>query len=68
MSHVPRLTRQLQLLLDGQRVAALGTIADDGAPLVSMVPFAVERALGALVIHVSDLAAHTRHLNSVNRP
>lgn len=64
MGHVPRLTRQLQLLLDRQRVAALGTIADDGAPLVSMVPFAVERGLGALVIHVSQLAAHTRHLQA----
>lgn len=64
MSHVPRLTRQLQELLAVQRVAALGTIADDGAPLVSMVPFAVERGLGAFVIHVSDLAAHSRHLQA----
>lgn len=64
MVHVPRLTRQLQQLLAGQRVAALGTIADDGAPLVSMVPFAVERALGVFVIHVSDLAAHSRNLQT----
>lgn len=64
MVHVPRLTRQLQELLAAQRVAALGTIADDGAPLVSMVPFAVEHALGVLVIHVSDLAAHSRHLQT----
>lgn len=64
MVHVPRLTRQLQQLLAGQRVAALGTIADDGAPLVSMVPFAVEPRLGAFVIHVSDLAAHSRNLQA----
>ena len=64
MTHVPRLTGQVQALLQQQRVAALGTIADDGAPLVSMVPFAVEPRLGALVVHVSDLAAHTRHLQA----
>ena len=64
MSHVPRLTRQLQLLLEQQRVAALGTIADGGAPLVSMVPFAVERGLGAFVIHVSGFAAHTANLQA----
>src|SRR5699024_7123886 len=39
-------------------------IGDDGAPLVSMVPFAVERTLGALVIHVSDLAAHSGNLRA----
>jgi len=40
----------------------LGTITDDGAALVSMVPYALEPHLGYLVIHVSDLAAHTRNL------
>ena len=52
------------IYLAAQRVATLGTSADDGAPLVSMVPFAVERELGVLVIHVSDLAAHSRHLQA----
>lgn len=62
MAHVPRLTLQLRALLDGQRVAALGTIGDDGAPLVTMVPYAPQRELGVLVIHVSDLAAHSHNL------
>ncbi|HKB55913.1 MAG TPA: pyridoxamine 5'-phosphate oxidase family protein [Ramlibacter sp.] len=64
MPHLPRLTRELRALLDARRVGALGTIGDDGAPLVSMVPFAVERQLGCLVVHVSDLAAHTRNLRA----
>ena len=62
VEHQPRLTRELALLLRRQRVAALGTLGAEGAPFVSMVPFAVEPGAGALVIHVSDLAPHTRHL------
>jgi putative heme iron utilization protein len=62
MSHEPRLTQELRTLLHTQRMAALGTLTDEGAPFVSMVPFAIERQLGCLVIHVSALAAHTRHL------
>lgn len=62
MPHVSRLTAQLGSLLHAQRVASLGTIADDGGALVSMVPYAIEPRLGCLVIHVSDLAAHTRNL------
>jgi heme iron utilization protein len=60
--HHPRLTRELAALLRRQRVAALGTLAADGTPFVSMVPFAVEPGRVRLVIHVSDLAPHTRHL------
>lgn len=62
MPHVSRLTQALRSLLDAQRVAALGTIGDDGAVLVSMAPFAVAHAFGRIVIHVSELAAHTRNL------
>jgi heme iron utilization protein len=62
MTHVPRLTRELRALLEARRVAALGTINPDGSPLVSMVPYAVEPALGCFVIHVSGLAAHTANL------
>ena len=62
MSHEPRLTRDLRILLATQRVAALGTLGDDGVPFVSMVPFAVEPLGATLVIHVSALAAHTRNL------
>lgn len=64
MPHLSRLTRQLRDLVDSRRVAALGTIGDDGAALVSMVPFALEPGLGFLVIHVSDLAAHTHNLQA----
>jgi putative heme iron utilization protein len=62
MSHEPRLTGELRVLLSTQRVAALGTTTDEGAPFVSMVPFAIERTSGCLVIHVSVLAAHTHNL------
>ena len=67
MTHEPRLTRELKKLLSTQRVAALGTIDDAGAPFVSMVPFAIELQLHCLVIHVSGLAAHTRYLQARER-
>lgn len=66
MPHESRLTRALRALLQGQRIAALGTTADDGAAFVSMAPFALEPASGCVVMHVSALAAHTRNL--VARP
>lgn len=50
----------LRQLVRGRKVAALGTL-HGGRPFVSMVPFAVA-ADGALVIHVSKLAAHTRDI------
>jgi putative heme iron utilization protein len=62
MSHEPRLTTALRSLLNTQRVAALGTLGEDKRAFVSMVPFAVDRTLAALVIHVSGLAAHTRNV------
>lgn len=64
MPHEPRLTHDLRTLLDTQRVAALGTLGDDGLPFVSMVPFALEPLSACLVIHVSGLAAHTRNLQA----
>ena len=64
MPHESRLTRELRALLHAHRVAALGTVTDEGAPFVSMVPFALAPALGCLVIHVSGLAAHTRYLQA----
>jgi putative heme iron utilization protein len=54
----------LRALVDGQRQAALGTLAE-GAPFVSMVLYAIERRAGAapaFLIHVSRLAPHTRQL------
>jgi heme iron utilization protein len=62
MTHEPRLTTALRSLLNSQRVAALGTLGEDGRVFVSMVPFAVDSAAGTLVIHVSGLAAHARNL------
>lgn len=60
--HEPRLSRDLRTLLNTQRVAALGTLGEDGLPFVSMVPFALEPGSACMVIHVSGLAAHTRNL------
>ena len=62
MPHESRLTRELRALLQSHRVAAMGTISDEGTPFVSMVPFALAPAHGCLVIHVSSLAAHARYL------
>jgi putative heme iron utilization protein len=62
MAHEPRLTQALRALLAAQRVAALGTLADDGQPFVSMVPFAVDPLDACIVIHVSGLAPHTTFL------
>ncbi len=62
MSHESRLSKELRALLNAQRVGALGTLGDDGAPYVSMVPFAIDQHHRCLVIHVSALAAHTRNL------
>jgi hypothetical protein len=53
----PRQERDLAGLLRAARTAALGTLDDEGAPFVSMVPFAVAAPLGCLVLHVSALAA-----------
>lgn len=50
----------LRRLLHAQDVAALGTLRRD-EPFVSMVPFAL-LADGALVLHVSRLATHTRDM------
>jgi putative heme iron utilization protein len=46
-------------LLTRRATGALGTL-QDGAPFVSLVPFAL--VPGAALIHVSGLAAHTRNL------
>ena len=64
LPHEPRLTRDLRTLLATRRVAALGTLGEDGLPFVSMVPFAVEPHGACVVIHVSGLAAHTRNLQA----
>lgn len=62
--HEPRLDQALRELLHHTPVAALGTLADDGAPQVSMVPFVPLAGAGTagVLIHVSNLASHSRHL------
>ncbi len=62
MPHEPRLTHALRELLARQRVGTLGTLGMDGAPWVSLVPFAVDSVLRVLVIHVSGLASHAANL------
>lgn len=62
MTHEPRLTHALRTLITTSRVAALGTLGENGSPFVSMVPFAVDHATSTVVIHVSGLAVHTRNL------
>jgi putative heme iron utilization protein len=63
MTHEPRLTTELRGLLQSHRIASLGTLNPDGAPFVSMVPFAIA-SNGQIAIHISGLAAHTRNLQA----
>lgn len=54
----------LRALVEGRRQGALGTL-EEGAPFVSMVLYGLERRAGlapALLLHVSRLSPHTRHL------
>ena len=45
--HMHRLMLALSELLKRQRVAALATLAEDGAPFVSMVPYAIDAGQAA---------------------
>ncbi|RZS52059.1 pyridoxamine 5'-phosphate oxidase family protein [Sphaerotilus mobilis] len=75
--HLSKSDRDLLALFVGRHVASLGTLDEAGLPALSMVPFAVLiEAVGdsagdstgdsagevALVLHVSELAAHTRQM------
>jgi putative heme iron utilization protein len=51
----------LRDLLRTQEVAALGTL-HQGQPYVSMVPFALRPGSTDFIIHVSQLAAHTKDM------
>jgi putative heme iron utilization protein len=55
-----RQAQALRALLHRQEIAALGTL-HKGEPFVSMVPYALLPD-GALVVHVSRLATHTRDM------
>src|SRR5690606_32943915 len=65
MKEVELRTRLLDLL-NTHRTGALGTLSEQGWPYVSMTPFAVDFKNPSLLIHVSELGAHTRYL--LNRP
>ena len=54
------LTVVLRQLIHNRMIAALGTL-HQGAPFVSMVPYAVAKN-GSFILHVSRLAAHTRDM------
>jgi putative heme iron utilization protein len=53
----------LHQLLAGQRVLSLSVIVDD-KPYVGLLPFVPRPDFGALVIHASSLARHTRGLRA----
>jgi len=57
----PTHTQILRDLLRTQQVAALGTL-HRGQPYVSMVPFALRPGGTDFIIHVSQLAAHTKDM------
>ena len=57
----PTYAQTLRDLLRTQQVAALGTL-HQGRPYVSMVPFALLPGGSGFVIHVSQLAAHTKDM------
>ncbi len=48
-------------LLTGQRMLSLGVLVD-GKPYVGLLPFVTQPDFGALVIHASSLARHTKGL------
>jgi len=51
----------LKKLIDGERVAHLGTMRG-GAPMVSMTLYMAERDYSAFYVHVSRLAWHTQDM------
>ena len=54
-------SERLVQLLRQRLTAALGTLRD-GAPFVSMVPYALAADGSGFVVHVSKLAAHTKDM------
>ena len=57
----PEHAAKLRTLVRGRTAAALGTL-HEGAPFVSMVPFALLPDGSAFIVHVSSLAAHTKDM------
>jgi len=52
---------ELRDLVTSRPIAALGTL-HEGAPYVSMVPYAILEGGSAFLIHVSELSAHTQDM------
>jgi putative heme iron utilization protein len=59
----PEHAAKLRALVHGRTAAALGTL-HEGAPFVSMVPFALLPDGTAFVVHVSGLASHTKDMRA----
>jgi putative heme iron utilization protein len=57
----PAYAQTLRALVRTQRVASLGTL-HNGRPYVSMVPYAMLPDGSGFVVHVSQLAAHTKDM------
>jgi putative heme iron utilization protein len=55
------LAGRLRSLIEGQEIAALGTL-HEGEPFVSMVPFALLPEGAGFIVHVSALATHTKDM------
>ena len=55
------LSERMAQLLQQRSTAALGTLRD-AAPFVSMVPYAIAADGSGFVVHVSELAAHTKDM------
>ena len=62
----PAYAQSLHSLLRTQQVASLGTL-HQGQPYISMVPFAPRPGGTDFIIHVSQLAAHTKDMLSSPR-
>jgi len=45
-----------------QRTGALASLSNHGWPWLAMTPFAIDTEAGQFIIHISELAAHTRYL------
>ena len=57
-----KLPRTIGALIARHRWAALATVDGDCQPCVSSVAFALERDGGSVLLHLSDLAAHTHNV------
>ena len=57
-----RLDDVLSALLRARQTATLATLDEAGSPAVSLVPYALDPDRGDVIVRISALAAHTRHL------